>query len=195
MRPSIIGISGGIGSGKSVVSRILRIWGYPVFDCDSEAKALMDADDNIKNNLSTLISTEVVADGVIDRRRLAEIVFADEAKLAILNSIVHSAVRQYFTEWARNNDAPVVFAESAILHSSGMIADVDFEWHVDAPCDIRIERVCRRNGMTPDQVKARMASQKADETPDCYPVPLTLIINDNATPLLPQLTTALKPII
>lgn len=191
MKQTRIGISGGIGSGKSVVSRILRILGYPVFDCDSEAKALMDEDEIIKVRLREEICSEVVANNVINRARLAEIVFADSEKLQILNAIVHAAVRRRFAEWVSCQVSTIVFAETAILHSSGMIDDMDEEWRVTAPEQIRIERVMRRNSMTADQVKARIASQQADENPISQPVPQTLIVNDNSTPLLPQIVEAL----
>lgn len=192
MRPYIIGISGGIGSGKSVVSRILRIWGYPVYDCDSEAKALMDADAVIKQRLAEELDSDIVAAGGIDRVRLAEIVFADEAKLSILNSIVHAGVRRHFAQWALRQRHNVIFVETAILHSSGMVEDVDAEWHVTAPVDIRVARVMRRNNVTEHQVRSRIAAQHADEMPLSQPVPLTLIENDGQIALLPQLLAALN---
>ncbi len=192
MRPYIIGISGGIGSGKSVVSRILRIWGYPVYDCDSEAKALMEADAVIKQRLAEELDTDIVAAGGIDRVRLAEIVFADEAKLSILNSIVHAGVRRHFAQWSLRQRHNVIFVETAILHSSGMVEDVDAEWHVTAPVDIRVARVMRRNNVTEHQVRSRIAAQHADEKPLSQPVPLTLITNDGQMALLPQLLAALN---
>ncbi|MDE6436166.1 MAG: dephospho-CoA kinase, partial [Muribaculaceae bacterium] len=95
MSTFLIAITGGIGSGKSVVSRVLRAMGYPVYDCDSQAKAIMDADAEIHRRLCSEIDAAVVTDGVIDRKRLAEIVFNDKAKLAVLNAIVHSAVKAH----------------------------------------------------------------------------------------------------
>lgn len=191
MYPFIVGVSGGIGSGKSVVSRILRIWGYPVYDCDIEAKTLMDADDIIKQRLVDELDEEVVKEGQIDRARLAQIVFADEAKLAILNSIVHCSVRRHFAQWAARQQSDTIFVESAILHSSGLIEDVDAEWRVTAPIDIRVERVMHRNNVSLEHVRSRIASQQADEKPTTQPVPLTQILNDGTTALLPQILHAL----
>lgn len=192
MRPYIIGISGGIGSGKSVVSRILRIWGYPVYDCDTEAKALMDADAVIKQRLVEDLNADVVSAGCIDRVRLAEIVFADDAKLSILNSIVHTAVRRHFAQWASRQCRDIIFVETAILHSSGMVEDVDAEWRVTAPVDIRVARVMRRNNTTVQQVRSRIAVQQADEGALARQMPLIIIENDGQKALLPQIITALN---
>ena len=116
----LIAVTGGIGAGKSVVCRVLRAMGYPVFDCDSEAKALMDADCDIKRRIAIEIDESAVCGGSIDRRRLAEIVFADAEKLEILNSIVHGAVRQRIAEWAQTLAGRLLFVETAILFQSGL---------------------------------------------------------------------------
>lgn len=188
-RPCIIAITGGIGSGKSVICKILRAWGYDVFDCDSEAKLIMDADEAIKHRLRDEIAEEILTDGMIDRRRLAEIVFTDREKLSVLNGIVHRAVRDRFAGWVSERmSSRIVFVETAILYSSGMKTDVDAEWRVSAPDDVRIERVIKRNGLSPRQVKERMASQQAEEAAQ----PELLIINDGHKAVLPQLLTALR---
>ena len=118
---TLTAITGGIGSGKSVVSRILRVLEYPVYDCDSRAKALMDADVIIKQQIIHDIDRETIAaDGTIDRRRLASIVFADAEKLAALNAIVHSAVRLDIQRWAEDCGNSHAFVETAILFQSGL---------------------------------------------------------------------------
>lgn len=191
-RPRIIAISGGIGSGKSVVCKMLRIMGYDVYDCDYEAKLIMDADNVIKDRLRTEIADGIIKDGIIDRKRLAEIVFSDSEKLAALNHIVHRAVRERFAVWTKEHKGKsIVFVETAILYSSGMIEDVDAEWRVIAPEDIRIARVMKRNGISAGQVKDRIASQKAEEIglPDLF------IINDGQKAVSPQLLNALRQII
>lgn len=187
---TIIAISGGIGSGKSVVSRILRLWNYPVFDCDSEAKRLMDNDDSIKALIARDICTDAIIDNNIDRKRLADVVFNDAAKLQRLNEIVHTSVRNLLRSWTSNIVTQYAFVETAILRSSGLENDVDAEWFVDAPKDIRIQRVIKRNGISAAEVNARMDSQKHDEQPS-HIIPVTTIINDGNTPLLPQLQKAL----
>ncbi len=187
---TIIAISGGIGSGKSVVSRILRSWNYPVFDCDSEAKRLMDNDDTIKALIARDICADAIIDNNIDRKRLADVVFNDATKLQRLNEIVHTSVRNLLRSWTSNIVAQYAFVETAILRSSGLENDVDAEWFVDAPKDIRIQRVIKRNGISAADVNARMDSQKYDELPSLI-LPVTTIINDGNTPLLPQLQKAL----
>ena len=106
-RPYIIAINGGIGSGKSVVSRIVTAMGYPVYDCDARARQLMDSSDEIKAAISADIHRACIKDGLIDRAMLASIVFEDKEKLAILNSIVHGAVREHFASWAENQPGTV----------------------------------------------------------------------------------------
>ena len=109
----------------------------------------MDEDEIIKERLREEICSEVVADNVINRARLAEIVFADSEKLQILNAIVHAAVRRRFAEWVSCQVSKNRFwGTPKSLHSSGMIDDMDEEWRVTAPEQIRIERVMRRNSMT-----------------------------------------------
>lgn len=162
--PKIIAITGGIGSGKSIVSRILRILQYPVYDCDSRAKALMDTDMRIKERIRLEIAEEAIFQGNIDRRILAEKVFADEAKLRILNSICHTAVRADIQQWSqRHGNSPLLFVETAIMFTSGLNSDVDAEWRVTAPAEMRIQRVIARNGLPRTQIEARMDSQLTEE--------------------------------
>lgn len=182
----LIAVTGGIGSGKSVVCRILRTLGYSVLDTDSEAKAIMDADRDIHARLNSEIAAEIVRDGVIDRRRLAEIVFADAEKLAILNSIVHAAVRRRIEEWAESASSSPAFIETALLFQSGLNEMVDAELRITAPEEIRIRRVMERNNLTRDKIEARIASQVYIPTPNATIPPLTEVKNDGITPVLPQ---------
>lgn len=191
--PYIIAINGGIGSGKSVVSRIVTAMGYPVYDCDSRARQLMDSSDKIKAAISADIHSTCVKDGSIDRTMLASIVFENEEKLAILNSIVHGAVREHFASWAENQPVPVCFVETAILYQSSMDTMVDEVWTVDAPLELRIERVMKRNGLTRQAVMSRIATQ--DSFIPTRPHPLVhLIINDADTPLLPRIEQLTSPL-
>lgn len=185
-RPTIISITGGIGSGKSVVSKILLTLGYSVYDCDSRAKSLMDNSDEIKAEIAQQISSKVVKDGSINRPLLASIVFADKQQLSKLNSIVHTHVKRDLTAWAeRQADAKIVFVETAILYGSGLHQVVDCDWRVIAPEEVRIARVINRNKATREQVKQRIASQAQEE---CYRhISTSQIVNDNQTPLLPQI--------
>lgn len=187
--PYTIAIAGGIGSGKSMASRIVEALGYPVYDCDSQAKWLMDNSDAIKHDIAAQIDAACVKDGAIDRRTLGGIVFEDAEKLAILNSIVHGAVRDHLASWIQGHastDGGLCFVETAILYQSGLDAMVDEVWMVDAPDELRVRRVMQRNGLSRSEVESRIATQ------DSY-IPTTphsrirLIINDGDTPLLPRI--------
>ena len=176
-----------------MVARILRAMGYQVFDCDSEAKALMDTDETIKQRLAEEIASDVIdRHGAIDRQRLAEIVFADKAKLALLNSIVHAAVRLRITRWASEMQSSVVFVETAILRESGLDAMVDAEWRIEAPEPLRVQRVHKRNGLSREQIIARIEAQSRPCQGSRHTdLPLVHIVNDDTTPLLPQILHAL----
>lgn len=184
----LIAITGGIGSGKSVVSRILRILAYPVYDCDSRAKALMDADEAIKRRLIEEIDeAAVTAEGIIDRRRVAEVVFEDAAKLSALNAIVHTAVKEDIAIWVGNQTSDLTFMETAILYESGLNLMVDAEWRVESPLELRIERTMRRSNLSRREVESRIAAQQTERPIDAPPLRLFIIRNDEKQALLPQI--------
>lgn len=191
---TVVAVTGGIGSGKSVVCRILRILGYNVFDCDSEAKALMDADYAIHERLNREIDSDIVRGGIIDRRRLADIVFADAGKLDILNSIVHGAVRKRIEMWKTSCTSSPVFVETAILFQSGLNEVVDAELRVIAPEEVRIKRVMARNSISRQAVESRIESQRHTPLPDTVVPPLITVCNDGITPVLPQIEHILSQI-
>lgn len=186
-KPVLVAISGGIGAGKSVVSEILRVLGYKVFDCDSEAKRIMDQNDDIKHEIQKQISINAInADGSINRRLLSEIVFKDEEMLKKLNRIVHSYVRNEIIHWANINcKANILFIETAILYQSGIDKMVDLVIEVAAPVDIRIDRVKRRSNLSEKEILRRVMSQ--DHTPESPHSHITVITNDGTTAVLPQL--------
>lgn len=128
-----VAITGGIGSGKSVVSRLLRVEGYPVYDCDSQAKRIMDNDAEIQRQLQNAFGEDVVVDGVIHRQKLASVVFGNSENLRKLNAIVHPAVIADIKKWSVAEQKDLVFVETAILRESGMETLVDEVWVVDAP--------------------------------------------------------------
>lgn len=184
----IVAITGGIGSGKSVLSEILRTWGYKVYDCDSEAKRIMDFDADIKRRIASEIDGNVISDGIINRSLLSEIVFNDKTKLNKLNAIVHQAVRREIAKWAsRQSKYNLVFVETAILYSSGLYNNVDAEIRVVAPEQIRIERIVKRNGYSTEHIKARIESQKIESSSVREINSVYLIENDGLRALLPQI--------
>ena len=185
-----IAITGGIGSGKSIISDILRAMGHKVYDCDTRAKALMDTDESIKNDLIDLISIDAVRnDRTIDRKLLSEIVFNDPDALSRLNSIVHKAVRADLRRWRDTSSDKTVWVETAILYASRLDREVDEVWEVTAPTELRVQRVMKRNSMSREQVLARISSQS---TTAAQLHPLTkAIVNDGVEPVLPQILSLL----
>ena len=186
----LIAITGGIGSGKSVISDILRAMGHKVYDCDTRAKALMDTDESIKDDLINLISIDAVrSDRTIDRKLLSEIVFNDPDALSRLNSIVHKAVRADLRRWRDTSSDKTVWVETAILYASRLDREVDEVWEVTAPTELRVQRVMKRNSMSREQVLARIPSQS---TTAAQLHPLTKsIVNDGVEPVLPQILSLL----
>lgn len=184
----IVGVTGGIGAGKSVVCHSLEALGFPVYDCDSEARRLMDADHAMQQRIACEVTPDAIApDGRLDRCAISRTVFSDRAKLNILNSIVHGAVRDHFILWARSRRSETVFVETAILYESGFNELVTEIWEVTAPRDVRITRVERRNGLSRHEIEKRIASQQAASHPAHR-----IIINDDITPILPQILTLIE---
>lgn len=195
--PYLIAVTGGIGSGKSIVSRIVSTLGYPVYDCDSQAKILMDTSEAIKNAISSAIDSECVIGGNIDRRKLASIVFNNASKLETLNTIVHEAVRDHLSEWIHKNAGEgqnICFVETAILYQSKLDFMVDEVWEVEAPRELRIRRVMDRNGLTREEVTSRMESQDSF-IPTAKHQKVRIIINDEDQPLLPQIEKLLDTLL
>lgn len=156
----LIGICGGIGSGKSVVSRILRLRGYEVYDCDYEARILMSESDEVRRALTGRWGEEIYhVDGSLDRKAVSAIVFADDAQRLWLNELVHGMVRDDIISWKRERSNKICFVESAILFESGVAAMCDSIWHVVASPQVRRERIMKRSGMSMDRAEACMASQ------------------------------------
>lgn len=184
-------VAGGIGSGKSVVSRILRAKGLPVYDCDSEAKRIMDTDSAIHRRLREYIHPRAVVGGVIDRALISDIVFADNEAMRRLNGIVHGAVIEDLARWSKGNalEGKLCFAECAIPVSSGLVHYINNIWEVTAPQDVRIKRVMTRNKMKEELVVQRIMAQRGE----CLEhVAHEKIINDNIVAVLPQVNFLLE---
>lgn len=189
----IIALTGGIGSGKSVVATMLTIMGYSVYDCDSRAKALMDSSDEIKRTIAQDICAEAITpDGDIDRSRLSAVIFGNAEKLKRLNAIVHKEVRQDMMRWFASQDkSKPCFVETAILYQSGLDLVVDKVWEVTADTETRICRVMKRNSMERQQVVDRIESQNSFKC-DRRHSDVSVITNDGLTPLLPRVEALLK---
>ncbi|MBR4963280.1 MAG: dephospho-CoA kinase [Muribaculaceae bacterium] len=158
-----VGITGGIGSGKSVVCEILRILNYPVYDTDVQAKILMRESSVIISKLKSLIGDEAYVEGEINRAKISSFIFSSQENLNKVNSIVHPEVCSHFMSWKSEQISDVVFVESAILYESGLSDMVDEVWCVVADEEKRVERVMKRNGLTKQEVLDRINSQISDK--------------------------------
>ena len=187
----VIALTGGIGSGKSVVSAVLRVMGYDVYDCDSRAKRLMDGSSEIKDALVAEFGAGAVVNGNIDRRYISSKVFGDAMALKRLNAIVHPAVKQDFEQWLALCGRELAFVETAILQSSNLKNLVDAEWNVTAPITLRAERVAKRNGLAREEVMRRINSQ-AGEMPGGK---ACTIDNSGSVAILPQIQKLLSQLV
>jgi dephospho-CoA kinase len=179
-----IGITGGIGSGKTTVVRIFQVLGIPVYDADARAKQLMHEDTALKNALLTAFGNDIYTDGSLNRSKLAAIVFNDDAKLAQLNAIVHPVTIKDAANWMERQNAPYTLKEAALIFESGAQQGLDYVIGVFAPLALRLHRVMQRDGSTREQVQARMSKQISDS------IKMRLcdfnIINDEQQPVIPQ---------
>ena len=191
----LIAITGGIGSGKSVVATMVKVMGFDVYDCDSRARALMTDDADVRRQLVDTFGEQVyLNDGSINRQYLSEVAFRDDKALARLNAIVHPATASDMKRWAARqmaDGATAAFVETALLRTAGMDREVDRVWHVTAPDDVRVARVMVRSGLSDGQVRERMAAQAVE---DSIANGEHVIINDNKAAVLPQVIRLLKEI-
>jgi dephospho-CoA kinase len=157
-----IGITGGIGSGKSTVARIFEVLGIPVYDADTRAKQLMKEDASLKEALMAAFGTDMYTDGRLNRSKLAGLVFNDEAKLAQLNAIVHPATIKDAASWMQQQQAPYALKEAALIFESGSQQGLDYVIGVFAPAALRLQRAMQRDGSTKEQVQTRMSKQVSD---------------------------------
>ena len=188
-----VGITGGIGSGKSTVCALLAARGVAVYDSDAAARRLMEEDGFLREGLVARFGAAVYRDEQLDRSYLAGVVFGNALALADLNALVHPAVRRDFEEWAARQTGDYVVLESAILFESGFDAVVDRTVAVLAPAEVRGERACRRDGSRPEAVRARMAAQTDDDTL-CRRADFTLvnIMEEELEPAVDELDRRLR---
>jgi dephospho-CoA kinase len=159
-----VGLSGNIGSGKSVVSKIFETLKIPVYRSDEEAKLILDKPEIIQQLVQTFTSAILDPGGKVERKKLASIVFNDSEKLSLLNGIIHPAVLADFSSWvAMQKNVPYVVMESAILFETGYNKFFDKIIVVTAPKEIRIQRVIMRDLASREEVEARIHNQMDDE--------------------------------
>jgi dephospho-CoA kinase len=179
-----IGLTGGIGSGKTTVARIFEVLGIPVYYADEAAKNLMNSDPQLKQQIIKLFGTGAYKEGELDRHLLGSLVFSDTEKLRQLNEIVHPATQKDAARWMGLQNTPYAIKEAALIFEAGLRPDFDYVIGVTAPESLRIDRVVKRDQSSREKVLARIRQQmnEAEKMKLCDFV----IVNDEKEAVLPQ---------
>ncbi len=182
-----IGITGGIGSGKTTICKVFQLLGIPVYFADDEAKKLLDTSFEVKINIISTFGKEVIdANGIIDRKILASKVFNNKENLEKLNSIVHPAVAKHFENWLHENkSAKYILKEAAILFESNANKAVDKIITVTAPIELKIQRAMQRDNTDRTAIEQRIKNQQSDE--EKIKRSHFVIYNDEQQLLIPQI--------
>jgi len=154
-----IGITGGIGSGKSTITKLFELIGIPVYNADSAAKQLMNGNEILITKIKNLFGENAYNSGILNRKYIAEIVFADPQKLEALNAIVHPATLQDAEVWMHQQNSPYAIKEAALIFESGAQEHLDYVIGVYSPTNLRILRTMHRDGLSREAVLARMNKQ------------------------------------
>ena len=188
-----IGITGGIGSGKTYVCQLLQQRGIPIYHCDDEAKRLMTESPVIRRRITQLLGADAYTPSGLNKPLIARYLFADQRHAERINRIVHPVVRQDFLQWTeQQQDAPIVVQECALLFESGFQDTVDVTVEVYAPLHLRLQRAVQRDQTTPEQIQARMAQQMDEE--EKRQRADFCVLNDGTADLDAQLTQLLEQI-
>lgn len=179
-----IGLTGGIGSGKSTVAHIFDVLGIPVYSADDASKRLMAEDPELKKNIINSFGKESYAGGELNRKYLSDQVFNDHKKIELLNSLVHPATIKDAEQWMKKQNAPYIIKEAALIFESGSNKLFDFVIGVKSPLLLRIQRSIQRDNVTAEQVEARMKMQMDEE--EKLSLCDFIIINDEKQMLIPQ---------
>jgi dephospho-CoA kinase len=171
-----LGVTGGIGSGKTSVCRVFNLLGVPVFSADEAARDIMDNDRTVIDKVNHIAGKDLYLSGKLDRSALAGLVFTDPQLLHKINQVVHPQVRERFNEWEKLQAADYVIFEAAILFESGTFQVLDRILTVVAPVEERIERVIKRNNLSREQILARIKNQSDDD----YKVSRSHYVIDNS---------------
>jgi len=185
-----IGVTGGIGSGKSVVSSLLELEGIPVYLADDESKRLADSSPVVRKKLISLIDEAIYVNGILDRQRLASLIFSDDDLLKQVNGIIHPVVKDDFKEWIAEQHTVYCALESAILYESHFDRAVDMVLMVYAPVELRLTRAMLRDGASEANILKRMNRQLPDDIKRKQAD--YVIINDGIHPLIPQVEEFVK---
>ncbi len=185
-----IGLTGGIGSGKSTVAKIFQCMGYPTYIADTEASILMNTSSEIRNKITVRFGEAIYNNHRLNKAELAKIIFANKEALQYINHIVHPHVMAHFKTWSKKQKSPIVLFESAILYETGLNKFFKHIICVTAPKDIRIQRVICRDQTTAEKVCNRIQNQMDDTEKICLAD--FIVNNDEIQALLPQVTKIIQ---
>lgn len=187
-----VGVTGGIGSGKTTVCQLFELLGVPVFYSDQISKKILAEDPDVRTSVIELIGKEAFKADLPDRAFIASKVFNDEMALMALNAILHPKVRAAFEQWCSEQRSTYVMNEAAILFEAGSQKKLDMVVVVSAPDDLRVDRVMKRDGVSKEEVLERMAKQMPQKEKDRLAD--HLIMNDGRTSLIEQVQSTHRDI-
>ncbi len=187
-----IGITGGIGSGKSFIANIIEKMGYPVYYSDVRSKELTNAHPLIRQGLIDLVGENVYLGGELDKKVLATAIFSNDELRQKVNHLIHPIVRQDFEDWTKAQTSDLIFNEAAILFETGVYRNFDATVLIYAPIELRLKRVLKRDIITQEEVLARMNNQLKDD--EKRKMTSLQILNDGESPLLIQIECLLEQI-
>jgi len=189
-----LGVTGGIGSGKTLVCSVISAMGYPVFNADLEARRIVDSDPRLISTIKNFFGDDIYVNNQLNRKKVSEIVFTDQEKLEKLNSIIHPAVADHFNEWvSQYKSRTLVVKEAAILFESGAYKGLDKIISVVAPTELRVKRVMERDGFSQETVLSRMNNQFPQE--ELIKRSDYIIDNDGIMLILPQIVRVINDIV
>jgi len=184
--PIKVGITGGIGSGKSTVCEIFKLLGVPVFEADVVAKQLQNTNQKIKNGLISLFGEDIYTpEGLVDRKKLANIIFNSDFQIAKINELIHPVVKEEFENWLKKQNSAYIIHEAAILFESGFYKIMDYTILVSAPEEQRIERVMKRDCINRETVMQRIKKQWSEE--EKQKLASIVVHNDNKNLVIPEI--------
>jgi dephospho-CoA kinase len=183
---NIVGLTGGIGSGKTLIAKIFMHLGIPVFNADMESRSILDNDIDVRYWLTKWFGQGIFVKGLPDRSAISNIVFKNPDELLKLNNLLHPKVMQRFSQWTfEHKQKNYLIHEAAILFESGLYSHMDSTILVTAPESLRLQRVCTRDNVSEESVRHRMQNQWTDEKKTNLAT--YIINNDEKTPLIPRI--------
>lgn len=190
---TILGVTGGIGSGKSIVCKYLSLHNIPIYDADIEAKRLNNTSPVIRMELINRFGKSIYINNELDRKQLASLIFNNKENLQFVNQLIHTELAKHFLNWIEDNKRHSILAlDAAVLFESGFDKYVDKIITVIAPIDIRINRVSKRDNLSHEQIEARINSQISDE--ERSKLSDFVVVNDNYESIINQTNIIIKKI-